>query len=106
MQHAQALPDTDERKFLEAIARRILIRADYNGARLVLAPHQLFERHDELYVGALNTGKAWRSDDERRLGYFKLKGLGNVELTEDAFEPLELEDSSLPRPEDRLLFAV
>ncbi len=106
MQHTSTLPDTDERKFLEAIARRVLIRAEYNGAQLVLAPHQLFERHDELYVGALNTGKAWRSDDERRLGYFKLKGLRTVGLTEDPFEPLALEDADLPRPEDRLLFAV
>ncbi|PKB14672.1 hypothetical protein B0I00_2270 [Novosphingobium kunmingense] len=106
MQHAKNPTETDERKFLEAIARRILIRASYNGTELVLAPHHLFERHDELYVGALNTGKAWRSDDERRLGYFKLKGLTEVALTDDSFEPLELEDSSLPRPEDRLLFAV
>ncbi|WP_296677103.1 hypothetical protein [Novosphingobium sp.] len=106
MQQVQKLPDTDERKFLEAIARRVLIRADYNGAQMLLAPHQLFERHDELYVGALNMGKAWRSDDERRLGFFKLKGLGNVSLTEDGFEPLDLEAAALPRPEDRLLFAV
>lgn len=106
MQHTQNPAETDERKFLEAIARRILIRADYNGTQLVLAPHQLFERHDELYVGALNTGKAWRSEDERRLGYFKLKGLSNVAITDAAFEPLALDDSGLPRPEDRLLFAV
>lgn len=106
MQQSPDLPASDERKFLEAIARRVLIRADYNSTQLVLAPHQLFERHDELYIGALNTGKAWRSDDERRLGYFKLKGLSNVALTEDAFEPLELDDPALPRETDRLLFAI
>lgn len=106
MQQIDNHSNTDERKFLEAIARRVLIRAEYNGTELRLAPHQLFERHDELYVGALNTGKAWRSEEERRLGYFKLKGLTKVALDDDSFEPLELEDSALPRPEDRLLFAV
>lgn len=106
MQQAQDLPDTDERKCLEAIARRLLIRAQYNGTQILLAPHQLFKRHDELFIGALNTGKAWRSEDERRLGYFKLKGLSGLELTEDAFEPLPDAGTALPRETDTLLFSV
>lgn len=106
MQQSEPLADTAERKCLEAIARRMLIRADYNGTELRLAPHQLFDRHGELYIGAFNPAKAWRSEEERRLGYFKLKGLRALELTDEPFEPLEQADSTLPRDEDRLIFAV
>lgn len=106
MQQSEPLPETAERKCLEAIARRLLLRADYNGTELRLAPHQLFDRHGELYIGAFNPAKAWRSEEERRLGYFKLKGLRALELTEEGFEPLEQADPALPRAEDRLLFAI
>lgn len=106
MQHAQDATVPHERKFIEAIARRLVIRAEYNGAQMLLAPHQMFERHGELFVGALNTAKTWRSEDERRLGYFKLKGLGNVALTETGFEPLEGAGETLARDSDALIFAV
>ncbi|MDE2412239.1 MAG: hypothetical protein KGM18_10750 [Sphingomonadales bacterium] len=91
---------------MEAIVKRLLVRADYNGAQYRLAPHQLFERHGELFIGALNMDKAWRSEDERRLGFFKLKGLSNVGLTDDGFEPLPEPDPMLPRETDTMVFAV
>lgn len=106
MQQEQTISESSERKCLEAIARRLLIRADYNGMQYTLAPHQLLERHGELYLGAFNPGKAWRSEEERRLGYFKLKGLTNLELTEEPFEPLEGAAAILPREDDKLVFSV
>lgn len=95
-----------ERLLLEAIARRLLVTASYNGATMQLAPHRLFSRHGELYVSAFNPNKNWRSDEERRLGHFKLAGLGEVTLCDDGFEPLPDLDPALPREDDELVFAV
>lgn len=101
---AEAIPE--ERKLIEAIARRMLIRADYNGAEIKLAPHLLFERHGDLFIGAFNPAKNRRSDEAPSLGYFKLKGLRGVAVTEDAFEPLEGVAMELPREGDVLVFGV
>lgn len=98
---------TDTRlTMMEAIARRRTITANYNGARMTLAPHQLFERHGDLFVSALNLGKTWRSDDDRRLGHFKLDGLGAPEIGEESFEPLPSFEAAPPRDDDTLLLAV
>ena len=79
---------TVERILIEAIALQRLVAAVYDGNRLLLAPHQLLTRHGALFVSALNTGKTWRSDQERRLGPFKLDGLSELILTDAGFEPL------------------
>ncbi|MDD3799187.1 MAG: WYL domain-containing protein [Novosphingobium sp.] len=97
---------TVERKFLDAIARKRLVRARYNGNDMNLAPHLLFARHGELFISALNTGKKWRSDEEPRLGHFKLDGLSNVAVTDEAFEALPGFDGTAPRPDDQGLFSV
>lgn len=91
---------------MEAIARRLVVTARYNGMTLSLAPHTLFERHGDLFIGALNLNKNWLSQDDRRLGHFKLSGLGDIELTEDLFDPLPSYEPSVPRPDDMLVFAV
>ncbi|HOB15121.1 MAG TPA: hypothetical protein PK680_10055 [Novosphingobium sp.] len=91
---------------LEAISRKRLVEAQYNGAVIRLAPHLMFERHDDLFVSALNLGKTWRSDEEPRLGQFKLAGLSNARLLEESFEPLESFDGSVPREDDIAVLAV
>lgn len=91
---------------MEAIARKLLVTARYNGATLRLAPHALFERHGELFASALNLDKNWLSEDVRRLGHFKLSGLSAVELSEESFDPLPGYEPGAPRPEDLLIFAV
>src|SRR3546814_11970562 len=75
-------------KLMEAIARRRMISASYNGNRMTLAPHLMFDRRGDLFVSALNLGKNWRSEEERRLGPFKLDGPGAAELLADGLEPL------------------
>ena len=72
--------DDTRLKVMEAIARRRHVTAQYNGTRMTLAPHQMFERHGALFVSALNLDKNWRSEEERRLGHFKLDGLGAAML--------------------------
>lgn len=103
MQHDQV---SDERVVIEAIARTRLVSAIYNGAELLLAPHQLFRRHGALYVSALNTGKTWRSDEQPRLGQFKLDGLRDISLVETPFEPLTDFTPDPSREGDEAIFSV
>ena len=95
-----------ERLLIEAIALRRLVSVHYNGTTMQLAPHRLFSRHGELYLSAFNPNKNWRSDEDRRLGHFKLAGLGEAAVCEESFEPLPDLDPALPREEDELVFSV
>jgi hypothetical protein len=102
------IASTDEVRIglLQAIATRRTIALQYNGKRIALAPHLLFERHGDLYVAALNLGKTWRSDEEPRLGQFKLAGLAEPELLEEPFEPLPAYAGTLPREGDIAILSV
>lgn len=99
------MPDT-RITLMEAITRQRLVSIRYNGQTLRLAPHFLFERHGDLFIGALNLGKNWRSDDEPRLGQFKLAGLGGAELLDESFDPLASYEPAAPRADDRLVMAI
>jgi hypothetical protein len=93
-------------KMMEAIARQKAIEALYNGKRVKLAPHLLFERRGDLFVSALNMSKIWRTVEERRLGQFKLSGLGSADLLEEGFDPLPSYQAAAPRSDDTLLLAI
>jgi hypothetical protein len=93
-------------KIMEAIARQHAVTACYNGKIIKLAPHLLFERRGDLFVSALNMSKNWRADDERRLGQFKLAGLGAMELLDESFNPLPSYDPAAPRTDDTLILAI
>ncbi len=94
------------RVFFEAIACKRVVVATYNGNEVRLAPHQLFSRHGDMFLTALNLSKNWRSEDEWRLGQFKLQGLSNVTLSDETFEPLDDYDGSVPREGDEQLFTI
>lgn len=91
---------------MEAIARKKAVSARYNGDVIKLAPHFLFERHGELFVGALNLSKAWRTEEERRLGQFKLAGLGESSLLDESFDTLPTYSPDVPRAGDTLVLAL
>lgn len=91
---------------MEAVARSRTVTGRYNGEIMHLAPHLIYERHGDLYVGALNLDKNWRSPEERKLGHFKLSGLDMVELSDDAFEPLTRDHLAPPREDDTLVMAI
>lgn len=93
-------------KLMEAIARKRTVTAQYNGQVMKLAPHQLFMRHGDLYISALNLSKNWRSDEERRLGHFKLDGIADAELIEESFDPLPNFQPAPPRAEDTVVLAI
>src|SRR3546814_17771240 len=83
------LPMNDTRlKLMAAIARRRMISASYNGNRMTLAPHLMFERSRDLFVSALNPGKTWRSEEERRRRHSKPDGLAAAALLRTGFWPL------------------
>ena len=90
----------------EAIARKRAVTAEYNGVQMRLAPHVLFERRGDLFISAVNLTKNWRSDEEKRLGHFKLDGLGETVLTEDSFDPLPSFKPAAPQPDDKLVMAI
>lgn len=90
----------------EAIARKRAVTAEYNGVRMRLAPHVLFERRGDLFLSALNMTKNWRSDEDKRLGHFKLDGLGDTMLTDECFDPLPSFEPATPQPDDTLVLAV
>lgn len=91
---------------IEAIARKQMVAAQYNGKLMRLAPHLLFERHGDLYVSAFNMSKSWQSGDELRLGQFKLAGLVAAELLDESFDPLPSFEQSPPRGDDNLILAI
>ena len=93
-------------KLMEAIARKRTVTARYNGNVMRLAPHLMFERHGALFVSALNLDKNWRSDDERRLGHFKLDGLAQTELADEGFDPLPAFEPVAPKDEDTLVLSI
>lgn len=104
--HNQSDPGDVRIKVMEAIARSVLLTAQYNGQTLTLAPHALFSRHGDLFVSALNYSKNRRVDDELRLGYFKLAGLAEIELAEEPFDALPGREGLLARSDDELILAV
>jgi hypothetical protein len=70
---------------LEAIARRRCLHATYNRAAVRLAPHILYTRHDELFVDAVTLEHDGRRPRETRLGTFKLAGLREPRVADQAF---------------------
>ncbi len=91
---------------LEAIARNLCVEAVYNRVRMILAPHILYTRHDELYVDAVALEKDGRTPRELKLGTFKLAGLGDVTLTGRAFQRESLFDPADEKYAGVTLFAV
>jgi hypothetical protein len=65
-----------------------------------------FEGNGDLFVRALNLSKARRSADEYQLGQFKRVGLSEVELLQDAFEPLAHYQPATPRANDVLVLSI
>lgn len=78
---------------LEAIALRTCVRAVYNGGAVTLAPHILYQRHDDLFVDAVTIERDNQAPREVKIGTFKLAGLHDLEL---AGRPFALERSFDP----------
>ncbi len=91
---------------LEAIARRLCVTTVYNRMAVLLAPHILYTRHDELFVDAVTVEREGRKPREIKLGSFKLAGLGPPQLTARAFMPEAGFDPTAERYAGTTLFVV
>ena len=90
----------------EAMDRRLMITAIYNGATLTLAPHQIVLRNDAFYLGAVNPKKSRLADEEPSLGYFKVDGLSDVMVRDENFQALPPEACAPAREGDRVIAAL
>ena len=80
-----AMPTGPVPTVFEAIVRTMCLGATYNRTRIVLAPHILYTRHDEMFVDGVVLERDGAVPKELKLGTFKLIGLGDLSLTDRAF---------------------
>ena len=73
--------------FEEGMAGKHCVSAVYNGRALILAPHQLFERHGHLYVRAVTVEVDGEAPREAKIGTYKLSGLREAAGTRKPFRP-------------------
>ena len=91
----------------EGIARKLCVSAVYNRRALILAPHQLVERHGELYVRAVTVAIDGQKPREAKIGTYKLSGLRDVQATRKLFRPqAELLDAAQPHIADSVVAAI
>lgn len=69
----------------QAVRRKLCIMAVYNRTNMMIAPHILYTKHDDLFIDGVVTLRDGKVPAELKLGTFKLAGLSNVSLTADGF---------------------
>jgi hypothetical protein len=93
--------------FREAIARKRCVGGTYNKREMILAPHQMFERHGDLFVRAVTVEIDGQKPREAKLGTFKLSGLKDVAITRKLFRPqANLLAAAEPHIADNVVSAV
>ena len=93
--------------FRESIARKRCVSANYNKRQVILAPHQLFERHGDLFVRAVTVEIDAQKPREAKLGTFKLSGLRDVSPTRKLFRPQsDLLAAAEPHVADSVITAI
>ena len=80
-----AAPNGDVPTIFEGIVRNFCISATYNRTAIVLAPHILYTRHDELFVDGVVVERDGQPPREPKVGTFKLAGLQGIALTDRPF---------------------
>ncbi len=91
---------------LEAIARALCLRATYNRATVLLAPHILYQKNDSYFIDAITIARDGRPPREEKMGAFNLAGLSDIELTDEPFVRSELYDPKDPKYGAQTLFAI
>ena len=93
--------------FREAITRKRCVSGVYNKRVVILAPHQLFDRHGALHVRAVTVEIDGEKPREAKLGTFRLSGLKDLAITRKLFRPqAELLAAAEPHAADVLLTAI
>ncbi len=91
---------------LEAIALKTCLTAVYNRTRFKLAPHILYQRHDELYIDAVALVREGQPPAELKLGTFKVSGLSELASDATPFAIQSVFDPNDEKYEGKTLFAV
>lgn len=91
---------------LEGIVRRLCVRAVYNRSVVVLAPHILYTRHDELHLDACAVERDGKPPREIKLGTYRLSGLGEIGIVDRPFVPVDVFDPTDQRYEGVTLMMV
>ncbi len=97
---------TDTRPILEAIALKKCLRATYNRVEMKLAPHILYNRDDDLHMDAVALEKNGLPPKEKKLGVFRLKGLSDMQVLDEAFQPEPLFEPDAERYSGKALMMV
>lgn len=95
IERAKPAPPPSPAVIFEAIVKKLAVAATYNRGEVIIAPHVIYTRHDEMYVDALTLERDGKPPKEEKLGTFKLAGLGGQRVTPRRFVP-----SALYRPND------
>ena len=85
-------PDTPETMLGAALRSLTCVRAVYNRNTILLAPHALFRRNDDLFVDGVVIERDGQPPREPKLGTFKLDGLKDLAPATARFEPSPLFD--------------
>lgn len=94
------------RILLEAIALRTCVTATYNGGVVLLAPHILYTKHDDLFIDAVTLERAGQPPREIKLGTFKIAGLKDLAPAARTFDPFPDFQPNDPRYAGTTLFVV
>lgn len=87
LQSAPTTPAPSPTVIFEAIVKRQAVTATYNRGEVVLAPHMIFTKHDEIYIDAVTVERDGKPPREEKLGQFKLAGLVGLRITPRRFVP-------------------
>lgn len=94
------------KEMLEAIATRVCVTATYNRDEIVMAPHILFTKHDEVHADGVVLERNGAPPKEPKVGTFKLSGLHDVAVTDRSFVPDPLFDPNAEKYAGVTLFVV
>lgn len=94
------------KEFFEGVALKKCVTATYNRMQVMLAPHILYTRHDEMHVDAVTLERDGQAPRELKLGTFKLSGLKDVVVQERQFEPYAVFDATAEKYEGTTLLVV
>ena len=94
------------KEMLQAIATRVCVTATYNRDQIVLAPHILFTKHDEVHADGVVLERNGAPPREPKVATFKLAGLHDVAVSDRSFIPDPLFDPNDAKYEGVTLFVV
>ena len=100
------IPANANTLLLQAIALRLCVRATYNRQTMLLAPHILYTRHDDVFVDAVTIEREGQPPREIKLGTFKLAGLNDITVEDRPFKPYAVFNARDVKYEGVTLFVV